>query len=223
MAVTELAWLKCASEAVTANGEEATNSALNVQDEWCARNAPKMPKGRENRGVGFFQQVEDPTVTLLTAHWESVEQHKTWIGSPENQTVFPALGDHFQLEKTIFFHLDDVELFKKEDADGAISLLEGPVISVGRLTIAAKNRQAFDRGWNEVKGIIETFAKPNAVKSGWRIEKEDPELEEFVLACGWPSVERHGEFATTEGFQKYASVLLPFITTRDIKHYERIL
>ncbi|KAI4864684.1 hypothetical protein F4820DRAFT_329448 [Hypoxylon rubiginosum] len=223
MAVTELAWLKCASEAVTTESKEATDSALNVQDEWCARNAPNLPKARENRGVGFFQQVEDPTVTLLTAHWESTEQHKTWIESPENQTVFPGLGDHFQLEKTVFFHLDDVELFEKPDADGEISLLESPVISVGRLTIAAKNRQAVGQGWNEVKGILETFAKPNMVKSGWRIEKEDQGLEEFVFACGWPSVERHGEFATTEDFQKYASALLPFVMARDAKHYQRIL
>ncbi|KAI6080742.1 hypothetical protein F4821DRAFT_250911 [Hypoxylon rubiginosum] len=223
MAVTELAWLKCASEAVTAESKEATNTALNVQDEWCVRNAPGIPKGREGRGVGFFQQIEDPSITLLTAHWESVEQHKTWIESTENKTVFPALNNHFQLEKTVFFHLNDVELFKTPEADGAVSLLESPVVSMGRLTVATENRQAFDQGWNEVNGILEEFAKPNAVKSGWRIEKEDQGQEEFVFACGWPSVEKHGEFATTKDFQKYASALLPFTTARDIKHYQRIL
>ncbi|KAI1772855.1 hypothetical protein F4818DRAFT_126691 [Hypoxylon cercidicola] len=223
MAVTELAWLKCASEAITTESKEATNGALNVQDKWCAGNAPTIPKGRENRSVGFFQQVEDPSIALLTAHWKSVEQHKTWIESAENKTVFPALGDHFQLEKTIFFHLDDVELFQAPDADRAFSLLESPVIRVERLTITADDRQAFNQGWNDVKGILERFAKPHVVKGGWRIEKEDQSLEEFVFACGWPSVDRHGEFATARDFDKYESVLLAIAATREVKHYQRIL
>ncbi|KAI1759413.1 hypothetical protein GGR53DRAFT_149138 [Hypoxylon sp. FL1150] len=223
MAVTELAWLKCASEAVTAESKEATNTALQVQDEWCARNAPTIPKGRADRGAAFFQQVEDPSVTLLAAHWESVEQHKTWMESTENQSIFPALSNHFQLEKTIFFHLDDVELFKKPEEEGAVSLLESPVISMGRLSIATENRRAFDQVWSEVKGIVEQFAKPNVLRSGWRIEKEDENKEEFVFACGWPSVERHEEFATAEDFQKYVSALSPFTRARDVKHYQRIL
>ncbi|KAI1376508.1 hypothetical protein F4677DRAFT_80105 [Hypoxylon crocopeplum] len=223
MVVTELAWLTGSSGPVTTEGKEATEHALSVQDEWCVRNAPAIPKGRESRGVGLFQQVEDPSICLLTAHWKSAEQHKIWLESPENKTVFPGLKDHFQLEKTFLFHLNEVELFNTSGAVGEVSLLKSPIISVGRVTVAAEKRQAFDQGWKEVKGILEEFAKPNTVKSGWRIEKEDEALEEFVFACGWPSVERHGEFATTEDFQKYASVLLAFARSRDVKHYQRIL
>ncbi|KAL7625691.1 hypothetical protein AAE478_004912 [Parahypoxylon ruwenzoriense] len=223
MAVTELAWLTGASGPITTEGKEATNHALDIQDEWCAHNAPAMLKGREPRGVGLFQQVEDPSICLLTAHWESAQQHKVWLESPENKTVFPALEDYFRLEKTVFFHVDDVELFNTAGANGDVSLLESPVINLGRLIIAAEKRQAFDDNWNEVKGILEEFTKPNVVKGGWRIESEDQSLQEFVFACGWPRVERHTEFATTKGFQKYSSILLSFATNRDVKHYQRIL
>ncbi|KAI5867306.1 hypothetical protein GGS23DRAFT_547730 [Durotheca rogersii] len=223
MVVTELAWLVTALGPVTPAGREAVNQALNVQDEWFARNAPNMPEGREERGVGLFQQVEEPSIHLLTAHWESVDQHGVWLESPENKAVFPTLGAYFELEKTTLFHVDDVQLFDATGAVGNVSLLESPVVSLERLTVAAEGRQAFDDAWREVKGVLEEFAKPNVVKGGWRIEKESPALEEFVVGSGWPSVERHGEFAASPGFPTYASAIEPLIAARDTKHYQRIL
>ncbi|KAI0883207.1 uncharacterized protein GGS22DRAFT_168122 [Annulohypoxylon maeteangense] len=221
MAVTELAWLTAASGSLTPEGKEAVNQALNIQDGWFAQNAPALPKERENRGVGLFQQVEDPSIYLLTAHWESVDQHKVWLESDENKTVFPGLKDHFQLEKTSFFHYD-VEIFTPK-ANSDIPLLKSPLFSLTRVAIAAGDRGTFDQGWNEVKGIAEKFVKPYTVQHGWRIEKEDEALEEFVLTCGWPSVERHGEFPTAEGFEKLSDTITPYIKTRNVVHYKRIL
>ncbi|KAI2615931.1 hypothetical protein GGR54DRAFT_255659 [Hypoxylon sp. NC1633] len=222
MPVTELAFFTAAGP-ITIEANEAVNQALSVQDEWCAHNLPATPKGREKRGCCFFQQVEDPSIAVLVAHWDSVEQHQIWLASPENVAVFPKLAEHFQLEKMVFFHIDDVELLKKPEAAGKTSLLESAIISLARITIAAEQRQAADQGWNEVKGILEDFASPSVLKSGWRIEKESEDLEEIVFACGWPSVERHLEFPTTKDFQKYASTLVPFEKVRDIKHYKRVL
>ncbi|KAI1104858.1 hypothetical protein F4804DRAFT_305706 [Jackrogersella minutella] len=221
MTVTELAWLTAASETITAAGKEATDRALNTQDEWFARNAPSLPKERENRGVGLFQQVEDPSVNVLTAHWESVDQHGIWLESPENKTIFPGLKDHFQLEKTIVFHYD-AELFGPSGTDGELPLLRSPFISVNRISIAAGDREAFGRGWDKAKGVLEEFAKPYVVRAGWRVEKEEA-LEEFVLCCGWTTPERHGEFAEAEGFKKFSAALSHLIKSRDVKHYHRIL
>lgn len=217
-----MAWLVSHSGPLTAEGKAAMNHALDILDDWCARNTA-IPAGRENHGIGLFQQIEDSSLYLLTTRWESVEQHQTWISSPENQTVYPALKDYFQLEKTILFHVEDVEMFKTPDSNGAASLLESPVVSVSRLVIAAEKREAFDQSWKEVKGILEEFAKPNAVKSGWRIEKDDPAVGEYILACGWPGVERHWEFAIAKDFHKFAAVPQSFATARDVKHYQRIL
>ncbi|KAI2464894.1 hypothetical protein F4781DRAFT_51764 [Annulohypoxylon bovei var. microspora] len=221
MAVTELAWLTAASESLTPKGKGAVNHALDIQDGWFAQNAPALPKERENRGVGLFQQVEDPSINLLTAHWESADQHKVWLESSENKTVFPGLEDYFQLQKTYFFHFG-AEIFAP-GVNGEISLLKSPVFSLSRITVAAEERQVFDQAWNEVKGVVEDFAKPYAVKAGWRIEKEDETLDEFVLACGWPNVERHGEFPTAKNFEKLSEALTPFIKNRDLTHYKRIL
>ncbi|KAI1214637.1 uncharacterized protein F4807DRAFT_404051 [Annulohypoxylon truncatum] len=221
MAVTELAWLTATSGSLTAEGKEAINQALDVQDRWFAQNAPALPKERETRGVGLFQQIEDPSINLLTAHWESADQHKIWIESTENKSVFPGLKNYFQLEKTHLFHYG-VEIFAP-GANDEISLLKSPVFSLSRITVAAEERKAFDQAWNEVKGVVEEFANPYAVQAGWRIEKEDESLEEFVLAVGWLSVERHGEFPAAKDFEKLSAALMPFIKNRDLTHYKRIL
>ncbi|KAI0893289.1 hypothetical protein F4806DRAFT_202764 [Annulohypoxylon nitens] len=221
MAVTELAWLSSTSKPITSEDKEAMNEALNIQDGWVAQNAPGLPKERESRGVGLFQQIEDPSINLLTAHWESVDQHQVWIGSPENKTVFPGLKDHFVVENTYLFHYG-VEIFAP-GPNGETSLLKSPVFSVSRITIAAEERGAFDKAWNEVKGVLEEFAKPYAAQAGWRVEKTDETLEEFVLAVGWPNVEKHAEFATAKGFEKLSAALTPFIKHRDLAHYARIL
>ncbi|OTA87278.1 hypothetical protein M434DRAFT_35423 [Hypoxylon sp. CO27-5] len=223
MAVTELAWLTAASGVLTNEAKEATNQALIVQDEWTALNAPDLPKDRDGRGVALFQQVEDPAICLLMAHWGSVAQHGVWLESPENKKVFPGLGDYYELEKTSLFHLENIWLFNSSGVPGEISLLESPVISVRKTTILAEKRQEFEKQWEEVKGLLEDFAKPYVVRFAWRIEKTDPGLEEFVLTCGWPSVERHQEWAKDPSFEKYASVLLPFRQSQDVKHYQRIL
>ncbi|KAI2629095.1 hypothetical protein GGS26DRAFT_112668 [Hypomontagnella submonticulosa] len=223
MAVTELAWLTIVGPSITAEAKKATDHGFGVQDEWCIRNAPALPRGREGRGAAFFEQVEDPSVTLLTAHWESVEQHMAWIESPENKVVFPGLADHFQLDKLVLSHIDGVEIFKKSKATGVKSPLESPIISVSRLAVPAEKRQAFDQAWNEVKGSLEEFAGAELVKYGWRIEKEDPTKEEFVLVCGWPSVEEHGEFTKVDGFQKLDSTVRSLAEIREVKHYQRIL
>ncbi|KAI1092489.1 hypothetical protein F5B19DRAFT_202779 [Rostrohypoxylon terebratum] len=221
MAVTELAWLTATSKPLTSEGKEATNQALDVQDGWIDRNVLGLPKERENRGVGLFQQIEDPSINLLTAHWESAAQHKVWIDSPENKTVFPGLKDYFQLEKTYLFHYG-VELFAP-GPNGETSLLKSPFFSVSRIAVAAEERGAFDKAWNEVKGVLEEFAKPYAAQAGWRVEKEDDNLEEFVLGVGWPNVERHAEFATAKDSDKLSAALTPFIKNRDLAHYKRIL
>ncbi|KAI0833024.1 hypothetical protein F5Y06DRAFT_184565 [Hypoxylon sp. FL0890] len=223
MVVTELAWFTAASGAVTPEGKEATNQALIVQDEWVARKAPDLPKDRAGRGVALFHQVEDPATYVLTAHWNSLEQHGLWLESPENRKVFPGLGDYYQLDKTFLFHFADIWLFNSSGVPGEISLLDSPIVSLARITVLAENRPEFEKKWEEVGSLLADFAKPYAARSARRVEKDDPALEEFVIAAGWPSVERHQEWAKDPNFKAYISALQPLAKSQDISHYQRIL
>lgn len=170
----------------------------------------------------MFQQVEEPGIYLLTAHWESVDEHHRWQASEESGVVFGCLKDHFLWEKTTFFYLEDSAIFAPSTAGADTSLLHSPVISVGRWVVASQNRAAFAGKRETVQGLLDAFAKPYSVKGGWRMEEQDRD-QEFVVACGWPTVEGHGEFATTEDFGAYSSALKGFAKGFDIQHYHRVL
>ncbi|KAI0480071.1 hypothetical protein GGR56DRAFT_624378 [Xylariaceae sp. FL0804] len=89
MPVTELAWLPLKSPGkISAQVVEHARAALDAQSTWCAENAPSLPTGSPAaRGAAIFQEREEPKTLLVTAHWESAEQHLQWIGSEANQAV----------------------------------------------------------------------------------------------------------------------------------------
>lgn len=198
--------------------------AFDAQADWVARNVPSAPKDREARGVALFQQVEDPRVVMETAHWSSTDEHVTWLASEEYKTSSAPLAAHFDFSKLEYFHLDTDALRPVDAAAGEEeSLLRSPVVSVGRVQVPADKKDEFRQAWNSGKKILEDFAKPWAVRSGFRVQKSDPDTDEFVFFVGWPSVEKHGEFGQSLGFAEYANSLRAIAKGLDSKHYKRIL
>ncbi|KAI1135725.1 hypothetical protein F5Y05DRAFT_169692 [Hypoxylon sp. FL0543] len=223
MVVTELAFLTASLGGLSSEGKEATNQSLAIQDKWTAQNAPDLPKDRAGRGVALFRQVQDPSIYILSAHWDSAEQLEQWLKSPENQKAYPALGDYYDLNKTSVAHIENVWLFKSSGAPGEITLLDSPIVSVARISVPTENRPKFEKNWGDVKGLLENFAKPYAVRSGWRVEKVDPGLEEFVITAGWESIERHEAWSKDPNFKTYISALQPLAKSQDIQAYTRVL
>ncbi|OTB13684.1 hypothetical protein K445DRAFT_13728 [Daldinia sp. EC12] len=219
MPVTEFAWFIGAQGPAGDEIKDAMNQALIVQDEWCARNIPTLPKDREARGVALFRQVEDPSVVVLTAHWESVAQHGIWLESPENKTVYSSLKDHFQ--KVVLCHVENAQFFDASGPDGSISLLKSPIVGITTVTVPTEKRKEFEQAWIAKKHILEEYTP--VVKYGWRIEKEDESLEQMILSAPWPSVEKHMEFAKGKDFPQFQDAILSFSKAQDVKHYERIL
>lgn len=198
--------------------------AFNAQADWVARNVPSAPTDREARGVALFQQVEDPRVVMETAHWSSTDEHLTWLASAEYQNSSAPLGAHFDFSKLEYFHLDTDALRPIDAAAGEEeSLLRSPVVSVGRVQVPANKRNEFKQAWDSGKTVLQDFAKPWAVRSGFRVQKSDPDTDELVFFVGWPSVEKHGEFGKSPGFAEYANPLRAIAKGFDVKHYKRIL
>ncbi|KAI1351807.1 hypothetical protein F5Y01DRAFT_109729 [Xylaria sp. FL0043] len=223
MPVTNVTWLTSSSDTFTAENKAALEGALNAQADWVARNVPSAPTDREARGVALFQQVEDPRVVLETAHWSSSDEHGAWLAADEYKASSAPLGAHFDFGKLEYFHLDS-HVFRPVDvAAGEESLLRSPVISVGRVQIAADKKDEFAKAWDSGKKILEEFAKPRVVRSSFRVQKADPDTEEFVFFVGWQSVEKHAEFGQLPAFAEYASPLRTLAKSLDAKHYKRIL
>ncbi|KAI1338975.1 hypothetical protein F5Y15DRAFT_88503 [Xylariaceae sp. FL0016] len=202
-------------------------AALAGQAKWVAEHvSTASPKSQDERGAALFQQLEDPHVCLETSQWDNAAQHGQWLASEQYAAGSKTLGGHFDFGKLEYFYLDKPVLAPSElagEADGTIGLMQSPIISVGRVTIAADKKGDFVKAWADSRVVLEEFAKPYAASGGWRTETPDQDSEEFVFFVGWPSVEKHNEFAKTEDFEKYAAPLSEYAKTRDLKHYKKVL
>ncbi|CAJ2507459.1 Uu.00g086450.m01.CDS01 [Anthostomella pinea] len=223
MAVTLLVWLTSAADKLTEESKQAMEGALGTQADWVRTNIPTAPKDRESRGAVLFQQVEDPRVALETSQWESLDQHNTWLASEEYKNSSVTVVPHFDFSKLEYFYLDGSVFAAAGNEAQETPLLKSPVISVSRMTVASAEKEAFIEAWAGFKGSLETFAKPHVVQGGWRAQQADQDTDEFVIFCGWPTVEKHLAFGSTEDFPKYGSPLLSLTQTRDAKHYHRVL
>ncbi|KAH6626221.1 hypothetical protein B0J18DRAFT_135210 [Chaetomium sp. MPI-SDFR-AT-0129] len=210
--------------------------AMQVQDTWHATAFPTLPSSSLARAAHWFRQIEDPSWILTTALWPSVDAHWDWIRSPENVGVMGGLTGADKSkedeeggkrgwvigEDTGLWHVGAV-LFGGEKGEGEeVGLLESPVISLGRMYVKkGEDREKFAAKFEEVRGILERFARPHAVRFGWREDGEEgAEEEEFVLVAGWESVARHFAFAESAEFAKYGEIR-EFIARVDLKHYQR--
>ncbi|KAL0943656.1 uncharacterized protein CTRU02_201544 [Colletotrichum truncatum] len=111
---------------------------------------------------------------------------------------------------------------KKKAEDEPLNLLTAPVLSVGRFGVRSERKEEFVKKYAEAKWVVEEHSKPYPVRGGWRIEKAAEGLEEFVMYCGWSSVEQHRAIAQHEGFKEWAGIQ-EFVTGTDIWHYQRIM
>lgn len=198
-----------------------------------------------------FQQLEDPAVCLSAGTWASPAQHAAFSASLA-APLLAAAAAHFDLARATGFHVrggggGGVGLLDAEGEEGGeeASLLRSPVVSLGRLTVrttaAAVAAEAgeqeeggkeggggFAAAWErEALPALRAFAAPRDVRCGWMVEGEGEDGQRgegvFVFLAGWPSVERHMEFAQSDGFARYAAAIAPFIVDREVKHYRRIL
>lgn len=222
MTVTEFALLTLTSDELTPEFKDLCDKGKSIQDAWCKKHNPDIPAGRRERGAAMFQQVEDPSVIFATAQWASPEEHWAWVGSEENKAVMAQLLPYIHAEgdkKPIVFHIEGV-IF--DGSESKASLLDSAVVSVSRLSVEPDKKQEYWAGHNANKNALEDFAAPHPAAYGWRIEKEDEQTEEFLIFCGWDSVDRHNEFPKAEGFSKMLDVM-KLTKSYDGKHYKRIL
>ncbi|KAK4157635.1 hypothetical protein C8A00DRAFT_11549 [Chaetomidium leptoderma] len=241
MPVTEFALLQLSQPTpLTPHLRSTLASAMAVQDGWHAAAFPDLPSSARDRAAVWFAQVEDPSQILTTARWPSVDAHWSWIRSAENRGVMAALHDGdghvVAAADTVLFHVEG-DLFGDEKASsssssssragtgtGVVPLLESAVVSVGRVFVARQEREAFAAKFEEVRGVLEAYASPNQVRFGWRQDGEEEGAageDEFVLVCGWESVEKHFGFAESRDFARYGE-LRELIARVDLKHYKRL-
>ncbi|KAI1496725.1 hypothetical protein F5X99DRAFT_399474 [Biscogniauxia marginata] len=237
MPVTELAFLPSRTPGeVSAPLLSEGTAALEAQDRWCEENFTAGGEGgraggkprwrRESRGAALFRpRGGDRGVVLVTAHWDSPEQHHAWIASDANQEGMGRLLPLVRAEDVVFFHVGGVEMFPDVDGEGKATL-GAPVVSVTRVRVRDADKQAFEEGFERDRGgKFDGLAAPYRHRGGWRIEREGEGEEEFVLVGGWESGEKAEAWAEGDGetFGACFEALRPLVVEVDVQTYERIL
>ncbi len=207
-------------------------SAMRLQTAWHAARFPQQPSSAAARAAVWFVQAENPARLLTTARWASTAAHWEWIRSEENAGVMAGLVDGGEIvgEDTVLWHVEG-DLFgggedgaggdgAEEEGVGGSPLLQSPVISVSRIFVAREKREAFAARFGEVKGILEGYAGGSElVRYGWRDDgDEGVEEDEFVLVCGWESIEKHFGFPECPRFAEFDTIQ-ELISRVDLNHY----
>ncbi|ROW06141.1 hypothetical protein VMCG_04601 [Cytospora schulzeri] len=222
MAITEVAILQSSSSPLPASLKSIFTEDIKNINGWAA-SKPDL----DFEGTWLFQQVEDPSVMMMTAKWKDKKAYEQWVVSEEHLRVLPTVIPHLAMKDgksngDMWFLEGDMFTSVSNKAEGVeVGLLNSPVVSFNRYFVAAEGKDALERRFNQVKGLLEDFAKPVSVRGAWRTDDEDgPRHAEWAVVVGWPSVEKHMDFAKQESFAKYRE-LLAFITGFEARHYRR--
>ncbi|XDG01390.1 hypothetical protein ABKA04_001005 [Annulohypoxylon sp. FPYF3050] len=221
MTVTEISILPTTTPGeITAELRKIGVDGIAFQGEWCAKNAPWLIP---DRGAALFQQVEEPGVALVSAHWDSVDQHHAVLATDENQKISVDLAPHLDLAKMRPGHIDGVKMLPKDEGEGFVSSLDAPVLVVTIWTMRSENKTRFEEALGKVKGVLDEFVKPYRHRGGWKIEKADGEdIELYFILGGSDSVEKSATFIQAEGYDRYNQALSPLALSVETKHYKRI-
>lgn len=215
MPVTELATLPLSSR-VTNISDEDFRAKLRATIQ-TMENALGIP----GRRFVYYQGVENERSLYLLGDWRSAAEHwEDFIPSAANQDQLALVRDSFDLPGVEMHHVDVPIDQVPTDAE---------VLSIERHRVRAGEKRVFEERFKECRAWLDRYvSREGKPVGGWRIEKaaakeegEAEEEEEWVLFCGWESVEEHGRFAGTEGFKQYARIQ-EFVQSFEVKHGKRI-
>lgn len=177
---------------------------------------------RGRRRFVYYQGIEDPRVLYLLGDWSSPAEHRdVFLPSPANQALLALVTPDVDMSRIEMHHVDVPAAHVPSDAE---------VLSIARLRVRGEDKGAFEARFDECRGWLDRYVswgrKP---AGGWRIEKApsssgkegEEDEEEWVLLCGWVSVEEHQKFADAEGFAKFDRIR-EFLQGFETKHGKRI-
>ncbi|PYI17086.1 hypothetical protein BO99DRAFT_475198 [Aspergillus violaceofuscus CBS 115571] len=161
----------------------------------------------------IYTQLEDPkTIYLL---------HEDPTASPNILGINTATQD-----KITITHKSTQRI----DLPAPTLPLAAPVLAIGRYFVRPGQRAEFQRAFEAGKGYLEAFTAPYPLVGGWAetprvaggadADTDDRSAAEYVLFSGWEAVERHFEFAETEGFKEFARIK-EFMEGAEVKHAVR--
>ncbi|KAI1744026.1 hypothetical protein F4680DRAFT_408215 [Xylaria scruposa] len=218
MPVTELAWVPSGTPGSIPSGfVEAGRKGIETQNGWVAKHASStLPLGPPAvRGASLYQEREDRSIGLVTAHWDSAAQHQDCIASQENIQAMEEIALHSVVADIKFCHVEGVWMFPVET-------LEAGLLSILRISVAEGEKGQVEDIWNGSAKSLLRDAAGHEHTAGWRIEKEKgkEDKDEFVVVGAWRDEDALSRFAQSKPAwdEAWKDVALEI----DFKTYDRI-
>ncbi|KAI1180185.1 hypothetical protein F4777DRAFT_531269 [Nemania sp. FL0916] len=221
MPVTELAWIPAATPDSVPALLGCCRNGIEAQNEWAANHASStLPPGPPSvRGAALYQQREDPTIALITAHWVSPEQHASCVASEENKAAIAALAPCARLDGINYFHVDGVQMFLPDT-------LSSPLLSILKIRVEDGKRDEVERIWEERGKELVMTAAGIKHTAGWRIEKElgSEEEDEFLVVGAWRDEDALMGFVKSEweGSETWEGMWKGVVLGTDLTTYTRV-
>ncbi|KAI0481526.1 hypothetical protein F4859DRAFT_423330 [Xylaria cf. heliscus] len=220
MPVTELAWIPSGTPgSIPPAYIEACRKGIEIQHEWIAKHASATspPGPPAARGAALYQQREDRSIGLITAHWGSQAQHHDCIASEGNAEAMKEIAAHAVLADIRVFHVEGVRMLGVETLDAGL-------LSILRISLPEGEREKVEKNvWNEnAKGLLSAAAGFEHT-AGWRIEKEQgkEDRDEFVVVGAWRDEDALNSF--TEGNAAWNETWKEVALGIDVKSYTRVV
>ncbi|KAI1099914.1 hypothetical protein F4804DRAFT_64552 [Jackrogersella minutella] len=222
MTVTEIAVLPSSTPGEVPQAlHDIGLAGIALQGEWCAVNAPWLI---QDRGAALFQQLEDPGVLLITAHWDSIDQHHACLATPANQKLLVDTEPCLDTAKMRPGHIEGIKMFPGSEDEGLTPALKAPIIVVTIWTVPRENKAQFEEAMKRVQENSEVLNMPYRRRGGWKIEKAkgEEEIEQYFVVGGLENVETSATSTKDEGHDEHYQTLSPLASNVEIKHYKRI-
>ena len=159
----------------------------------------RMRSVSQNETFVFYRQIENPQTLYFLAEWPSVDAHNEARATEGAKAVLTEL---FAIAKPLTMIHVDLPL-------SAVPL-DAPLISIGRHFVAKERKEEFDNFFTTVKSLLHEYVAPFTLAYSWRMdlsdEQKDKGEEEWVLVAGWPTMEKHRDFAKTDMWERYSKI-----------------
>lgn len=144
-------------------------SVLDLQDNWVAANQPSNHRPGAHVSAFYVDTTTEQRPLIITARWESREDHHEWIASSENHTCNTALSEFQTTEGSdivLLFHMMAAGAGAPQLADAN---LRGPLM-LHRIaaTESHKERLAI-----EYRKLEDKWTNPReySIWAGWKLER----------------------------------------------------
>lgn len=179
MTVTEFALIRLRLAYDELDFLEALMQCQEVQDEWVRCNRQHCI-GKGVNVSNMFIDKSDPPSLLITAPWNSPEEHGKWIQSTENQNVFGQLSKYIApgCNSTMLVHLDSAGRQQELSED----FLTQEAFNVSIVEASPGQKDLLQSAYEKLEKDLLALGSKQRIWAGWRIEKmDDSEADALIV------------------------------------------